>query len=456
MNYQKELGTMKVILKLLMLFYFIVSLVNVCHSEISFIDSGQSLGNSNSWSISLVDLDGDHDLDAYFDNQIWLNDGNGFFQSSHQSIGGGEPSFGDLNKDGYIDAVAGNNIYLNDGQFNFIQATQSLTGTILSTKLVDLDKDNDLDIIAMNETSDWILYNDGHGNFISSGISLGGWAQAGYAVGDFDGDQDNDVFVAIPHNPPPPPFLSKPDIMMFGDSSGAYTQSTQSFPARMSRGVATGDIDNDNYLDLLIGDQNSHVRLWLNDGNGRFVQNRQRLSHTSTWEYLADFDNDGYLDAFITRGGPLDNGKPNEIWVNDEGQFSNSGLQLGQSNTVAAAFGDIDNDGDIDAITANVNLNTNEAPNKVYFNTTIIPTVNEIAFEKTSQSFGNYPSWYPIIANFDCDDDLDLLYQDNLPQGNAYRLWLNQRAVDIFLAQFSFTTSDYGRDNVVLLNKARP
>ena len=50
-------------------------------------DSGQSLGSSTSRDVSLGDVDGDGDLDAFVANQfqgnrVWLNDGSGSFTNS--------------------------------------------------------------------------------------------------------------------------------------------------------------------------------------------------------------------------------------------------------------------------------------------------------------------------------------------------------------------------------------
>ena len=58
----------------------------------TFTDSGQALGNSNSFSVALGDLDGDGDLDAMvanYDqpNTVWTNDGSGTFTDSGQALG---------------------------------------------------------------------------------------------------------------------------------------------------------------------------------------------------------------------------------------------------------------------------------------------------------------------------------------------------------------------------------
>ena len=50
-----------------------------------FVNSGQRIGETSGWSVSLADLDGDHDLDALVDGAIWLNDGTGIFTKTNQT-----------------------------------------------------------------------------------------------------------------------------------------------------------------------------------------------------------------------------------------------------------------------------------------------------------------------------------------------------------------------------------
>jgi hypothetical protein len=67
---------------------------------------------------------------------------------------------------------------------------------------------------------------------------------------------------------------------------------------------------------------------------------------------LGDLDSDGDLDAFTA------NYEANNVWLNSgSGHFSPFPQTLGDSNSSDVALGDVDKDGDLDAIVANFGVN---------------------------------------------------------------------------------------------------
>jgi len=143
-------------------------------------------------------------------------------------------------------------------------------------------------------------------------------------------------------------------------------------------GVAVGDYDNDGRVDLFVTNFSDDTNtLRHNDGNGVFTDVTRASGHgPSSYDYMgwgvgfADFDNDGWLDAFVANGQlypesdehkwPMGFLQRKLLFRNrGDGAFEEIGKQVGGALTIAkssrgAAFGDIDNDGDVDAVVNNM------------------------------------------------------------------------------------------------------
>ena len=257
-----------------------------------FVDSGQRLGNTLSRAVDLGDMDGDGDLDAFIANGIsergraepdavWMNDGHGVFKDSGQVLGdssGLDVSLGDLDGDGDLDAFVANGdplrardepneVWLNDGHGIFHTSGQDL-GNALSqaVALGDLDGDADLDAFVANGgpeilegQPDEVWMNDGSGMFINSGQQLGSFSSFGAALADFHEDGTLDVFVAG---------YQGGNRLWLNDGRGIFTFSGPAFGTENAAGVAAGDVDGDGDVDALVANAISKPnRLWLNRSN---------------------------------------------------------------------------------------------------------------------------------------------------------------------------------------------
>jgi hypothetical protein len=354
-----------------------------------FTDSGQALGNSNSSDVSLGDLDGDGDLDAWVanlnqPNRVWINDGLGNYTDSGQALGNSGSlavSLGDLDGDGDLDAWVANysnqanRVWINDGGLqggpagNFTDSGQAPAGNSDSTgvSLTDLDGDGDLDAwvtIDRGPTTqaNRVLINQGGiqggvaGNFLESGQALGNSNSSDVAIGDLDGDGDLDAWVANRSQ------ANRVWINQGGDQGGVagnFADSGQALGNSNSRGVALGDLDGDGDLDAWIANLNQPNRVWINDGLGNFTDSGQALGNSgSTYVDLGDLEGDGDLDVWVANYG-----QANRVWINDgglqggtAGNFTDSGQALGNSESTDVALGDLDGDGDLDAWVANLGV----------------------------------------------------------------------------------------------------
>ncbi|HKA18957.1 MAG TPA: CRTAC1 family protein [Blastocatellia bacterium] len=133
----------------------------------------------------------------------------------------------------------------------------------------------------------------------------------------------------------------------------------------MSGGVALFDYDNDGWLDIYLTNsltvdtandaKNSRSALYRNNRDGTFtdVTDRSGLGYPG-WAMgiaTADYDGDGWIDVYITCLGP------NHLYHNNgDGTFTDVTQKAGVDDTrwsTGAAFGDYDNDGNVDLFVAN-------------------------------------------------------------------------------------------------------
>lgn len=353
----------------------------------------------------------------------------GEFVDSGQSLGSHRNArvvLGLLNDDAHLDAYAAasttaNNLWINSGSGTFTrQSTGNPSGGSEGAALGDLDGDGDVDVfeITAEGQGNFVYFNNGNGVFTDSGQELGDTSRraAGVALGDLDGDGDLDAFVGYGG-------LSATgldiDRVFFNDGTGVFIDSGQSLGDLECWGLDLGDLDGDGDLDAVVANggfgAQQPTTVWLNDGKGIFTDSGQALgSYSGRDALLADFDDDGDLDAFILTL----NGEANRVWLNDgSGVFTDSGLALGGASSLGGAVGDIDGDGDLDVLVGN----TGGATSVLYLNngngTFATGTTPQIATNVTSLDLGD----------LDGDGDLDAILGNlAFPDPGPVTVWMNQ------------------------------
>lgn len=227
-------------------------------------------------------------------------------------------------------------LYRNNGDGTFSDVNRQ-TGMIvddpkfgLGVITGDMDNDGDQDIFVGNDSEPNFLYiNDGKGGFSEEGLIMGvayagdgrGQASMGVALGDPDSDGDFDMFVNH--------FASDYSTYYENDGTGFFEDQTlkvglvEPMIVYLSWGTAFLDFDNDGDEDIFSA--NGHVypeatksdmgseflqacQVFLNDGKGRFTELTGEaagpaLSHPAAHRGAAfgDMDNDGDVDVLVTR-----------------------------------------------------------------------------------------------------------------------------------------------------------
>ena len=233
-------------------------------------------------------------------------------------------------------------------------ASNNLGGNSMDGAAIDIDGDDDIDLIIAKEFErNVILINNGQGVLNDESNQRFPNVRRDsedIATGDFDNDGDVDII-----------FVSEDDeTNEYYINNGGATFSDQSHLLTLkgvSNAVETFDVNNDSFLDLVIGNRGQNYCL-INDGTGRFsdeTENRIPFDRSTTQDLeVGDLDGDGDLDIVEA------NEDFNRILINDgSGVFSDqSSDRIASVNdqTREVDLGDIDNDGDLDIFFSNVNF----------------------------------------------------------------------------------------------------
>ncbi len=245
---------------------------------------------------------------------------------------GAHPSWGDYDDDGYDDLLVDAKLYKNNGDGTFTDVTSIVNASMTGGVWGDYDNDGCLDLFGFVEgyvIADVLLHNDCNGGF--------------------DVAQDTGIV----------------DFQSYNDCGDPNNTASPSAAA------AWVDIDADGFLDLYLANflcwaENSFYTdtVFLNDGDGTFTEATSSFSDTlrspSRTVAPIDADGDGDMDIYVGNYRL----EANLFWRNNgdgtldqvAGAVGLAGDLVGgyYGHTIGIAWGDLDNDGDFDNVTANL------------------------------------------------------------------------------------------------------
>jgi len=332
-------------------------------------------------------------LTYYGQNILYRNNGDGTFTDVTAKAGLLYPAtrystgctFIDYNRDGHLDLFVSN--YLEIDLANAPKPSMAVPNCNYEGVPVMCGPE------GLPKARNFLYRNNGDGTFtdvsVTSGIAACRGSYGLTALG-IDADEDGwpDIFVACD---------STPSFLLMNNHDGTFREEALFRGMALSgegrkmggMGACAGDYNLDGHTDLVKTHfYNQATGLYRNDGHGTFddVTIEAGLNKETRFVCfgvgLVDFDNDGYPDLFVTSGSVYPEvarvssrfpaRSPNLLFRNQgDGTFVELGSEAGPGITTphcgrGAAFGDFDNDGDMDVLIMNVNeppsLLRNDAP----------------------------------------------------------------------------------------------
>ena len=350
-------------------------------------DASHLASHGYGMGIAAADFNNDGCVDLYLTNlgpnQLFRNTCNGTFTDVSKQSRTDDPSwtvsasFLDYDRDGWLDLFVGN--YLS-------WRAESSTPCFSASGRPDYCSPN-----VYQPQASRLLHNNRDGTFTDvtavSGIAREFGPALGVSTADFNGDGWMDFYVAND---------GQPNLLWINQRNGTFkntgllsgTALSSHGRAKAGMGVDAGDFDNDGDEDIFVtnltGEGND---LYVNDGSGLFEEQSARSGlgpasrgYTGFGTAWFDFDNDGWLDTLTVNGAvqtiealrrksdPFPLHQRKLLFRNpgrDQsgiGRFEDVTARGGSAFELSevgrgAAFGDIDNDGDVDVVAANNNGN---------------------------------------------------------------------------------------------------
>jgi hypothetical protein len=353
-------------------------------------------GRGYTHGVVVADYDNDGDQDMFVaglrENILYRNGNDGTFKdvTSEAGLSEADPKYGtlwsvaaaflDFNSDGFLDLFVSNYCVWDP-------ETEPICGP---TNSPDYCHPQHYDGLPNS-----LYLNNGDGTFTDiseeSGLRQHIGKGMGLGIADFDGDGWIDIYVA---NDTVPAFyfhnLEGKSVEEIAFESG--TAYTYSGAAVSGMGVDAKDVNNDGLVDIFVAAMtNEAMPFYVNLGDNFFdemtapsklaMMTRDRTGWSNG---IVDFNNDGWKDLFIASGDVMDPRgafrervpQPNTLFVNlMNGKFADAGPTAGPEFLKrkkvhrGAAFGDLDNDGRMDAVVTSLN-----GPTEVWKN--VSPSAN--------------------------------------------------------------------------------
>lgn len=344
-------------------------------------------------------------------------------------------AWGDFDNDGDADLLVSNTdnqqlyLYRNSGSGRFERVTAApfnrFRGYSEGVTWIDFDNDGWLDLFVARTDGPNVLFRNDRGsfqNFDAGALTSANTVSSEGCWADFDNDGWLDVFVANRNG--------QDDVLYRNISGKSFQALAGPFTGRGgdARTCAAGDANGDGRPDIYVGNflDRSHTTprkavnaFYLNTGGASFKEvlrghfvNTPSLTYGVSW---VDFDQDGDLDLFVTnislsdRNLLYENLGEMQLYPREDLHLSKDSLGPSKGH----AWGDFDNDGDLDVIVAEGTEDISEDEKAQGYNTRNRLYANDGQGRFTAVQGGRFTADEAISAgvawsDYDLDGDLDI------------------------------------------------
>ena len=305
------------------------------------------------------------------------------------------------------------------------------SGSGIEDCAVDMNGDYLDDIVRVSNAGIRIDYQQADGTFTSEMFNMNLEAVPSWSIcaGDLNDDGFNDLLLGDG---------DRVSFVMAQNNGTEYVE--QAIPDYIfSQRTTMNDIDNDGDLDAFVCHDVDQSHPYRNDGTGFMVEDQTLLetlplagNYASIW---VDYDNDGDTDMYLTKcrqgstSGDIE--RTNAMYQNNgDGTFSEVGAAIGMADNAqswATTFEDYDNDGDFDAFIVN-----HDFANRFMRNNgdgTFTDIIGETGIPPTDLG-----AWENASADFNNDGFVDILSE------LSKEIYINN-------GDFTFTGIDFGFDD---------
>ncbi|HEU4324704.1 MAG TPA: VCBS repeat-containing protein [Roseiflexaceae bacterium] len=277
---------------------------------------------------------------------------------------------GDFNGDGIIDiAIAGYNVHNNiptgalniffghgDGTFERPLSVERIGSAVISLVMGDINNDKVIDLLVVNESRnasiDMISWNKNSSSFLTTPIlneegSIFKWI----ALGDINKDNSLDIVFSKEYHHSQTASIQL--LLNNGGNSFHYIRDIISGKWDTTS-IVLGDLNNDEWIDLIIGNIGAPSVVSLGEGNNKFgkpTEIQQKNDYKDVHSVaLGDFNSDGALDVVFGNGD-----QPSQIALGKgDGSFESlNNVSEDSRPTKSIAVGDLNGDGLLDLVQGN-------------------------------------------------------------------------------------------------------